>query len=105
VFEPGRADVRAKDTDLVDQAELAKADSDYDWITQDPTPAGTRSTLMERTHKPTGTSRLGLIGRLRRPPPPITPLSMLSPKICQVTTQAEILMVKEMRRITNGRGL
>ena len=36
MFEPGRADVRAKDTDLIDQAELAKADSDYDWITQDP---------------------------------------------------------------------
>ena len=26
----------AADTDLIDQAELAKADSDYDWITQDP---------------------------------------------------------------------
>lgn len=36
MFEQGRADVRAKDTDLIDQAELAKADSDYDWITQDP---------------------------------------------------------------------
>jgi hypothetical protein len=26
----------AANTDLIDQAELAKADSDYDWITQDP---------------------------------------------------------------------
>ena len=28
MFEPGRADVRAKDTDLIDQADLAKADSE-----------------------------------------------------------------------------
>ena len=48
MFEPGRADVRAKDTDLIDQAELAKADSDYDWITQDPD-TDTVATL-KRTH-------------------------------------------------------